>query len=111
MFEIYQQGSVHVLHGSEPLNSEHVPQVEKLCADRLPAARPRLVFDLRTVPLLDSAGLEWLLALRDRYQQAGGAVLLSGPSALCRDILSASGVAEEFAIFDRLTEAVASYSQ
>lgn len=111
MFELTKQGTVHVIGGDAPLNHEHVEQLTALGAECLRSRRPQIVCDLRKIPLIDSAGLEFLLNLRDDCWRAGGSVSLAGPGPLCRDILVVSGVAEHFALFDGLTEAVGSYSQ
>ena len=73
--------------------------------------RPRSVLQLTDIPLIDSQGLELLLDLRDRSARCGGAVHLAAPNVLCRDILQATGLAEEFAIFDDLNSAVGSFAQ
>ena len=70
-----------------------------------------MVLDLGNIPFMDSAGLELLLTLRDECLQAGGSLQLAGPGPLCRDILVATGVAEQFAIFDDLATAVGSYAR
>lgn len=111
MFQIQQQGAVSVISGDLPLNIESVGQVNQLCATTLQAKQPWVVVDLRRVPLIDSAGLEALLDLRDRCWRSGGAVVLSSPGHLCRDILMASGVEEQFAIYDTIADAVGSFSQ
>lgn len=111
MFSIQRQGTVDVLSGDLPLNADHVARVAELCGACLAARQPRLVCDLRRVPLIDSAGLELLLDLRDRCVQGGGTLLLSGAGPLCRDILAVSGVSEQISMFDDLTEALGSYLQ
>jgi anti-anti-sigma factor len=63
------------------------------------------------VQLIDSAGLELLLDVRDRCLRSGGALQLAAPNPLCRDILQATGLASQFAIFDTVTAAVGSFAQ
>jgi anti-anti-sigma factor len=110
MFQINKQGAVPVVSGNAPLNHETRDQFFRVASEQLKGAQPRLVVDLQQVPLLDSAGLESLLDLRDAFLAHGGSLQIAGAGPLCRDILVASGVAEHFALFDNLSAAVGSYS-
>lgn len=111
MFEITKRGAVHVLTGSQPLTAANINPIKQLCAPCLENGQPRLVLDLVEVPLMDSAGLELLLDLRDSCQKRGGALQICSPNALCRDILVATGLTAQFAIFDDQAAAVGSYSR
>lgn len=111
MFEITKRGSVHVLSGSQPLVKDHLPSVTNLTAECLENGQPRLVFDLTDVPLMDSAGVELLLDLRDSCHKRGGSLQICSPTPLCRDILIATGLTAQFAIFDNQAAAVGSYSR
>ncbi len=111
MFHISLQGAVQVVSGKGPLNKEHVAAVRSMCERLFGKGQPRIVIDLSGVPLLDSLGLELLLDLRDRSVSRGGAVHLAAPTSLCRDILQATGLAGDFAIFDDLNSAVGSFAQ
>jgi anti-sigma B factor antagonist len=111
MFEITQRGAVHVLTGSQPLTTAHLEEVSNLCGECLENGQPRLVFDLSGIPLMDSAGLELLLDMRDDCQKRGGAMQICSPNPLCRDILVATGLTAQFAVFDDQSSAVGSYSR
>jgi anti-anti-sigma factor len=111
MFQASRQGAVQVVSGSVPLSTDHLNLAKEACDECFGKGLPRIVFHLEGVPLIDSRGLELLLDLRDRCLQHGGALQLSAPSALCRDILQATGVATQLAIFDDLNAAVGSFSQ
>jgi anti-anti-sigma factor len=111
MFEMAKRGAVHVLSGNQPLIAAHKEEISGLCDECFENGQPRLVFDLAGVPLMDSAGLELLLDLRDDCQKRGGAMQICSPNALCRDILIATGLTAQFAIFDDQSAAVGSYSR
>jgi anti-sigma B factor antagonist len=111
MFEITKRGAVHVISGESPLNAESGAQLEELFSTCLESGQPRLVFDMQSVPLLNSEGLELLLDLRDRCLKRSGGLQLANPNPLCREILGATGVAAQIAIFDDLSAAVGSYSR
>lgn len=111
MFKVSLQGAVHVFSGTAPLNSEHISLAKEACEQCFGKGQPHLVLHLSGIPLIDSEGLELLLDLRDRCMKCGGAVHLSAPNVLCRDILQATGLAGEFAIFDDQAAAVGSFAQ
>ena len=111
MFEMSQRGAVHVLSGNQPLTAAHKEEITDLCSECFENGQPRLVIDLSGVPLMDSLGLELLLDLRDGCQKRGGAMQICSPNALCRDILVATALTAQFAIFDDQSAAVGSYSR
>ena len=111
MFTLQKQGAVKVIAGHQVLNRDTVADALRVCDEALAQGQPRLVFDLQSVPLIDSAGLELLLDVRDRCSKRGGALHLAGPTSLCSDILVATQVASKFAIFDDALSAVGSFAQ
>jgi anti-sigma B factor antagonist len=111
VFQMSKQGAVQVLSGDEPLTADHVAEVTTLAAEVMGRNKSRVVLDLGNVAFLDSAGLELLLTLRDNCLRAGGSLQLASPGPLCRDILVATGVAEQFAIFEDVATAVGSYAR
>jgi anti-anti-sigma factor len=104
MFEIRRQGAVQVLTGDEPINAATISQLDA-------HGQPKVVIDLERVPLLDSAGLEWLVDTAEKCFQRGGQVQLAAPTALCGDILRITGVGEQVEVFDDVTSAVRSFSR
>jgi anti-anti-sigma factor len=111
MFQMSKQGAVQVLSGDQPLTSHHADDVTSLVEQVLGRSESRVVFDFRNIPFLDSVGLELLLTLREKCLQAGGSLQIACPGPLCQDILVATGVAEQFAIFDDLATAIGSYAR
>jgi anti-anti-sigma factor len=111
MFAIKSQGAVEVIVPNVPLKNEYVPELLETVQHCLPDGLPMLVLNLHDVPLLDSAGLESLLDVRDLVQQRGGAVKLAALTPLAQDILRVSGVARQFEIFADEKAAVRSFVQ
>lgn len=111
MFHVNRQGAVYVFSGSEPLNADHVNAARMVAEQCFGKGQPQIVVNMAGIPLIDSLGLEFLLELRDRCVRSGGAVQLAEPKALCSDILQATGIATEFAIFDGLNAAIGSFAQ
>jgi anti-anti-sigma factor len=110
MFLRAKQGAVDVIRGSDPLSGEHLDGLARVFDECIGHGQPRIVCDMQYVPLIDSAGLELLLDVRDRSLDRGGCVKLAGPNPLCRDILNATGVGLEFEVFDDVIEAAASFA-
>lgn len=111
MFQISKQGAVQVLSGDQPLTNHNVGDVTSLVEETLVRNESRVVFDFGNVAFLDSAGLELLLTLREKFLKGGGSLQIARPNALCHDILVATGVAEQFTIFDDLSTAIGSYAR
>jgi anti-sigma B factor antagonist len=111
MFRAVQQGAVRVIQGEAPLNGEYVAVAAECCEPLCSTGQPKLVFDLSNVPLINSAGLELLLDVRDRCAERGGALVLAAPSPLCREILAATGVLGGVAVFDDAVSAAGSFAR
>ncbi|MDX1962344.1 MAG: STAS domain-containing protein [Pirellulales bacterium] len=111
MFEANLQGAVHIISGSVPLNREHLPGLEKLISQLVAKGQPKLVLQLQGIALIDSAGLELLVDTQRRCAQRGGCLQLAMPNHLCRDILVATGLVNQFVLFDTLNAAVGSFAQ
>lgn len=111
MFESSKQGAVHVVSGDCPLNVEGVTNARRVFEECLGKGQPRVVFQMNGVALLDSAGLVLLLDIRDACLRRGGALQLAAPNPLCRDILRATGLAQQFTVYDDAISAVGSFAQ
>lgn len=111
MFQASKQGAVYVVSGTLSLNAENLALAREAFEECIGKGQPRLVMHLEGIPLIDSVGLELLLDVRDRCLQRGGALQLAAPNPLCRDILRATDLVSQFAIFDDVNSAVGSFSQ
>ncbi len=109
MFERVTNGVVNVIQGDLPLNVDHVEEVTDLLRECLQTGQPQVWLDLTNVPLIDGAGLELLLDFREECQQLGGGLKLAAPSTLCEEILSVTGVGEQFEIFRDALAGVGSF--
>ncbi len=110
MTSIDRRGGVTVIRPDQPLQRS---TVEALAVDVANATRvglPLVVLDLTETPLIDSAGLEWLLDLDEQCGGGGGCVCLCAANELCRDILRITGVGATLRHFDDLTEALGSFA-
>jgi len=100
-----------VIEGDSPLTRESVAQLESVFEPLLHGGQPKLVFNLREVPLVDSAGLERLLDMQDSLERHGGELKLAAPSTMLEEILTITSVGQRFETFKDTTSAVGSFVQ
>jgi anti-anti-sigma factor len=111
MFTLERQGAVSVIHPHGPLEAKHCDQFKTTVLQGLTCGRPMLVVDFHDVPLVDSAGLESLVELRDALEAKGGAVKLAAVNPLCADILRVTGVGQKFEQHPLVRSAVGSFAE
>jgi anti-sigma B factor antagonist len=104
-------GTIDTLECDIPLSKDNDSAFRAGWQPLLTARPPRIVLDMRSIPLLDSVGLESLLDLKDRCEEAGGMVVLARPNPLCQDILRINGLNREFQIYDDYVQALGSFSK
>ncbi len=109
MFHRSKQGAVDIITSGVSLTRDHVDGLRAVIDQCLKHGQPMAVLDMQKIPLFDSAGLEHLLDFQDEFQRRGGVLKLAAPSPLCRDILSATGIAPRFEIFSDVNSAVGSF--
>ena len=109
MFELDTQGAVHVVHGDDPLNIDSVEEMEKLLQGCLGKGLPRVVVDLKKIPLIDSAGINLLLDFKDTCQRSGGDLKVAAPNRLCEEILFMTGLDQDIEVFQETLQAVGSF--
>lgn len=110
MAPVEMQGAVGVIRPRGPIDAGHCPALLESVMNGLGPGRPMLVVDLHDVPLMDSAGLETLVEIRDRIESRGGAVKLASVNGLCADILRVTGVSEQFEQYGQARQAVGSFA-
>ncbi len=111
MYKQSKQGAINVVSGTLPLSGDSLDLLDDAFADCLSGGQPHAVLDMRSIPLIDSAGLERLLDLHDKFEQKTGTLKLAAPNPLCQDIMSVTGVSSYFEVFPELSQAVGSFIQ
>jgi anti-sigma B factor antagonist len=109
MFRRTRQGAINIVAGNSPLNAESSEYLANAMEQCFGEGAPSIVLDMSEIPLLDSAGLESLLAIQESIEARSGTIKLAGPNALCRDILSVTGLANHFEIHREVKSAVGSF--
>jgi anti-anti-sigma factor len=111
MIAIEKQGAVRVVRLQVPLTGEQCDKLRDSALKGLGAGRPMLVIDLHETPLIDGAGLETLIELRERIEARGGSVKLAAVNSLCSDILRVTGVGDKFEQYSVVKSAVGSFAE
>ncbi|MBU6175150.1 MAG: STAS domain-containing protein [Planctomycetes bacterium] len=104
-------GTIDTLECDVPLTRDN-DSAFRSCWQQLVTTRSvRIVLDMRSIPLMDSAGLESLLDMKERCEEIGATVVLARPNLLCQDILRINGLNRDFQIYDDYVEALGSFSK
>jgi anti-sigma B factor antagonist len=100
--------TVTVLTISGELTADQSDTFRRACQDRLDSGIRDVVLDVEYLTLIDSAGLELLLALMDEVADRGGQVRLVNPDDTVRKILQLTRLDRRFNIHDSIESAAKS---
>jgi len=109
MFPVQSQGAVNVVAPTPALTSENTGLFIETIQRQLSEGQPKVVLDMSAVQLMDSAGLESLLEVRQSVEEKGGAIKLASLSSLCKDILRVTGIDGQFDTYRDVKSAVGSF--
>ena len=110
MNPVERHGAVTVIRPDSPLRADAVEPLRSQAGPLLAGGVPMVVLDLSQTPLIDGAGLEWVLTLDETCSRRGGCLRVCGAGELCRDILRVTGVGKSLQQFDDLTLALGSFA-
>ncbi len=110
MFEHRRHGVADIFAGQESLTADTISAAESEITSRIGQGIPRIIVDLEEVPLIDSAGLEFLLETKTTCASRGGMMVLARPNSLCQDILRITGVKDELEVFNDVLTAAGSFA-
>lgn len=110
MARIEKHGSVYVVRPDGPLRSETIESIGDLVDSKLTGSAPAVIVDFGDTPLIDSAGLQWLMDLGEECCHRGGCLRLCNVGELCGDLLRITGVGDSIEDFGDLTTALGSFA-
>ncbi len=110
MAQVEKHGSVYVIRSEGPLRKEAIESLSEMVHSKLSGRMPAFVVDFSGTPLIDGAGLEWLMDLSDECWRRGGCLRLCNVGELCQDVLRVTGVGSRIESFRDLTAALASFA-
>ena len=110
MAQRYLQGCVEVVQLDERLTIEEVSTVNSLLTSVLGNRLPQIIFDMRRVRLIDSAGLELLQRVHHHCMSRGGAVQIASPTQNVREVLRITGLDAELSLHRDVLSAAGAFA-
>ncbi|TWT93982.1 STAS domain-containing protein [Stieleria varia] len=107
---IERHGTITVLRPSGPVRCDTVSPLNEMVSSHLGGGVPLMVIDFSAAPLIDGAGLEWLLCLSENISRRGGCMRICGVNELCSDLLRITGVGDRIETLPDLTSALGSFA-
>ncbi len=105
-----RHGSVTVIRPDGPVRAENIEELNDDVNQHLNGGIPYVVIDFTDAPLIDGAGLEWILDLDETCCRRGGCVRLCNVGELCQDLLRITAVGARVQQFPDLTLALGSFA-
>ncbi len=100
-----------VLHLRGEFDTYYVPALQKEIDDVVKAGILRIVLNLRLVKFINSTALGSIIKASKALNAKGGKLVISRPSAFCRDILEKVGLDRVVGVFDSDEAAAASFTK
>jgi|SRR3972149_8737732 len=105
----YKIGVISFIEPENPITNEGVQELKDVIEGCLKENELKIVVNLRSVPYIDSEGLETLLDILGEIRKRGGSIKLSDPNPLCNDILIATRFDTIFEIYSSADRAGRSF--
>lgn len=105
----YKQGIVTMLAPESPVVDDGVGELAAKIDECVSDGDLRLVIDLNKVPVIESAGLELLVKKSRDLAARGGALKISNPSEICRDVLRVTRLTRVLEIYETPDDARRSF--
>ena len=103
-----QQGAVTIVTVQGPMMEEELHVLDDVLDECVAKGLLRIIFDMRQVPFIDSAGLEKLQAIVSDVGKRGGDARVASLSDVCQDIFSATRLESFVQVFSDREAAVRS---
>ncbi|QDT06692.1 STAS domain protein [Rubripirellula lacrimiformis] len=110
MARIERHGAVIAIRPTDPVRAESIASLNEMVRPLLVGGVPDVIIDLSETPLIDGAGLEWILSLDEDCCRRGGCVRLCSANELSNDILRITSVGSTVQRFSDLTAALGSFA-
>lgn len=83
-------GVISYIEPEIPIANEAVQELRKIIEDCYKENEFKIVINFRSVPYIDSEGLELLLDILGEVRKKGGSIKISDPNPICNDIFIAT---------------------
>jgi len=95
-----------VLIPQECITYQNCEEMETRIQKVIGGNQSAVIFDCKEVSFLDSKALEMLLRLQEKVHEQGGRMKIVGLNAVCRDILIATRLINQFQTYPDMKEAI-----
>ena len=102
-------GVISYIEPEIPIASEGVKELKNVIEDCFKESEYKIVINFRTVPYIDSEGLETLLDILGEVRKKGGSIKISDPNPVCNDIFTATRFDTLFEIYSSVEKAGRSF--
>ena len=102
-------GVISYIEPETPIADEVVSQLRKAVDDCFKESEYKLVINFRSVPYIDSEGIEALLDVLAEVRKKGGSIKISDPNPVCSDIFTATRLDSLFEIYTSADKAGRSF--
>lgn len=103
-----QQGAITIINVQGPMVEEGLDILDALMDECVASGLLRIVFDMKRVPFVDSAGLEKIQAIVSDLGKRGGDVRIASLNDVCSDIFGATRLESFVQVFNEREAAVRS---
>lgn len=110
MAQLEQHGAISVLRPNDPIRVDTIESLDQTLRTAMSGGVPYAIIDLADTPLIDGAGLEWLLDLDEKCCRRGGCLRICNVGELCQDILRITSVGNSVQQYEDLTSALGSFA-
>lgn len=103
---VMQLGHHTVIALKEPINHQNCKELEASALGAIGKSHVAMILEFKEVGYLDSAALEMLLRLQDSVKERGTLLKIVGLNPLCRDIMVATRLINQFNVYPNVPEAI-----
>jgi anti-anti-sigma factor len=102
----YRGSSRAILAPKASLTCQSCGKIEAMIRDGLDQNKTEIILDFKSIPVIDSEGLELLLRMQGAVKDRGGSLKLIGLNAVCWDILKATKLIKVFRVYKNIHKAI-----
>ena len=102
-------GVISYIEPEIPVADEGGSQFKKVIEDCFKDSEYKIVINFRSVPYIDSEGIETLLDVLAEVRKKGGSIKISDPNPVCSDIFTATRLDSLFEIYTSADKAGRSF--
>ena len=106
MRKLQRSGGRTIINPKGSMTHEKCEELEAKFEESINNGKVDIIMDCKTVPFIDSEGLEFILKMHETLKQKGGKLKISGMNKVCRDILLATRLITVLHIYDEMQKAI-----